>query len=325
MRPRGSWVRVRRCAAAIIATAVGAGLLATGGNAQVLQGGLPQLPALPVTPPSLPGVPAPPGVVPAPLPVPVPSPPAQLPSPGAPLPAPRVPLPAPGASLPAPGTPSAPAGSAPASAPPSPTTIGSTAGVLVGGLAGGNRASGGTPASAGGGAGAGRAQSPGVAERRRWDTPLRGPRLRRLRNRLLESWSCAGTLPTTTRRVLLMRAGLFGRTPATRRTIARRIGITLGRTLRMERLGVRRLTRAGMCIDAGGAALGTNLPSVAAGGSAVGGSVAGASRDSTGARHHKPDQQGVLGVSESSGPLAHPSRAEERGSRLNTLLGFLAV
>ncbi|MET0810518.1 MAG: hypothetical protein ABWY65_05320 [Thermoleophilaceae bacterium] len=142
---------------------------------------------------------------------------------------------------------------------------------------------------------------------------------------MLESWSCAGTLAPTTRRVLMMRAGVFGRTPASRRTIARRLGITLTRTVRAERGGIRQLARAGTCIDAGGAALGTNVILAGGGGAATGsirfGPLGGPDRlfpDGFG-------RQGVLGVSKSH--IAPPpiGKGEQGYGWRDTLLAFLAV
>jgi HAD domain in Swiss Army Knife RNA repair proteins len=81
--------------------------------------------------------------------------------------------------------------------------------------------------------------------RRVFDEPARGDRLRRLRETLLDNQGCLGALPDRGRRALIMRAGLFGRQPASRRTIARRLGITLARELRLEVTTLRRLTSAG--------------------------------------------------------------------------------
>jgi hypothetical protein len=118
---------------------------------------------------------------------------------------------------------------------------------------------------------AARSEQMSPSERRRffanfWGKPLSGKSLRRLRARLLEHWSCAGVLASPQRRVLVMRAGLFGRRPAAWRAVARRLGVSAVRAVRLARSGLVRLSSAGTCIDAGGAALGTSIYPPAPGG-----------------------------------------------------------
>jgi hypothetical protein len=162
-------------------------------------------------------------------------------------------------------------------------------------------------------------------QERWWDRPLQGEQLRRVRETLLDSWSCAGALTSTTRRVLIMRAGLFGRAPASRRTIARRLGLTLRGELRAEVLGYTRLARAGTCIAAGGAALGTNVSLATGAGSAAGGQTFGPLGGPDRLLPSDFDKQGVLGVSKSHTPPARLGDSETGHGLRNTLLAFLAV
>jgi Swiss Army Knife RNA repair-like protein len=334
----------RRRIAAIVATGGIAGLLAPGVSAQLP--GAVQLPSLPVTSPSLPSLPSTPSL-PAPTPAPRirPAPSPSLPTPALPapsLPAPSLPapLPSPGVPAPSPVAPVVPVanvrgtgGSGSTSGPAAlggdgARDIGETGAALTVGSTGtGGRVS----ASQ-----AGEHRPKGMSrqewrkvEKRRWDRPLRGEQLGRLRERLLEHWSCADALSSTARRVLVMRAGLFGRMPAARRTIARRLGITLAGTLRVERTGLRTLARAGTCIDAGGAALGTNVFGTTANTSLVAGPYAGTGGDGSGtepsSRHREPDRQGVLGETESGGPLARLRGGDDEHSALDPLLAFLAI
>jgi hypothetical protein len=76
-------------------------------------------------------------------------------------------------------------------------------------------------------------------------TPLRGQRLQLLRSAIREHADCLGVLPSRGRRALELRAGLFGREPASRRVIARRIGMSPRGVLRLERSSLRRLIGAG--------------------------------------------------------------------------------
>jgi Swiss Army Knife RNA repair-like protein len=247
-------------------------LLVPGGSAQTLPA---PLPAVPVSPPSLPALPVPQPSIPArPELGPVPAPPAAGP--------PRVPAPAPPAVI-------APILSAPdAVVSPgeivAPTLSNAPAAVdertaagLVPGEGGssmpspygeaGARAPDDTrssEAAAPNGLSARRLQEMSPRERRRflahrWETPLSGVSLRRLRTTVLEHWSCAGVLASRHRRALVMRAGLFGRKPATWRAVARRLDVSPARATRLARSGVARLSQAGMCIHAGGAALGTSV------------------------------------------------------------------
>jgi HAD domain in Swiss Army Knife RNA repair proteins len=97
-------------------------------------------------------------------------------------------------------------------------------------------------------------------QRAAFDTELRGQRLRRLRDAIQARRGCLGVLPRDGRRTLELRAGLFGRDPASRRVVARRIGTSPTAVLRIERSSLRRLLDAderGLCDGGSGpAALG---------------------------------------------------------------------
>jgi hypothetical protein len=124
------------------------------------------------------------------------------------------------------------------------------------------------------------------AQRRRWETPLRAERLRRLRETVVERQGCLDGLSDQGRQTLILRAGLLGHRPASRRTIARRLGISLRRELRLERSSLRGLTRAGaggLC-DGGAVAVGSAVADGAAhlGGSGsdeLGSALSGAARE----------------------------------------------
>lgn len=210
------------------------------------------LPSVKVTPPPLPV--DPPTVTPPPLPVeppplPVEAPPLPVEPPSLPVRPPSLPgerpvpvtPPSTPASPSAPSRPSQPAGS-PASSAGSPSPSGS----------------GGAGAAGPSGAILGTAPFPtrselvrlSPAQRRQllrvaFDTPLRKQRLRQLRSAMHEHGGCLGMLPNRGRRALELRAGLFGREPASRRVIARRIGTSPARALRLERSSLRRLVTAG--------------------------------------------------------------------------------
>jgi hypothetical protein len=180
----------------------------------------------------------------------------------------------------------------------------------------------------------GQGRPPGVSPKqwhkmmkRFWDTPLAGKNLRRLRDELLSHWSCATELSPITRTVLILRAGLFGRSPAARTAIARRLGIALRRVVRAEFTGVRQLARAGTCIQAGGAALGTNLDSARGVGFAVGSTTATATARGHDKKSDKAerDQQAVRVVTDSRGPIAKLRGDTGGNGALDTLLAFLAV
>jgi hypothetical protein len=262
MRQRASWSTGNGRLVAIIAVAAPLGLaavLAPPGAAQTLP--LPSVP-LPVEPPSLPSVPLDP-VNPAPAPLPAPAPPA------------------PPALSPLPVLPDAPLPSAPTVIPGSITTVadgGGSGAPTVGGLVGaapisgvgsGPRVATSPTSSAAAASGLStrqlNAMSPGERRRffaRMWRTPLEGKSLTRLRASALEHWSCRGVLTSLQRRALILRAGLFGHRPATWTVIARRLGVSRPRAVRLTRAGMNRLKRAGMCIEAGGAALGTSVTSM---------------------------------------------------------------
>jgi hypothetical protein len=100
--------------------------------------------------------------------------------------------------------------------------------------------------------------------------PLRKERLRRLRRTILDNQGCLDGLSDRGRRVLTLRAGLFGHRPVSRRAIGRRLGMSPRRALRLERSSLRGLTRAGargLCDGGGVTAVGT---AVAAGGASLG-------------------------------------------------------
>ena len=70
-------------------------------------------------------------------------------------------------------------------------------------------------------------------------------RVRALRAAIREHRGCLGVLPYRGRRALELRAGLRGGAPASRRTIARRIGTSPAAVLRLERSSLRQLRSAG--------------------------------------------------------------------------------
>jgi hypothetical protein len=137
----------------------------------------------------------------------------------------------------------------------------------------------------------------------RWDTRLKGKTLKRLRTRLLEHWSCDGVLSRRQRRAVILRAGLFGHTPATWRRIARRLRVSLPRAVRVTRFGARRLTRAGTCIEAGGAALGTSVYTPGGGRELLSDGATATSDGATPTSRDEPDVGDVGGVSQSSPEL----------------------
>ena len=135
-------------------------------------------------------------------------------------------------------------------------------------------------------------------ERRRANSPfwrerLRGKRLRNLRDRVLAHWSCADAVPASQRRALILRAGLFGRQPASWRAIARRMNVPLARAVRLGRSGLKGITSARMCIESGGAALGTSADPTAI-------YVASTAADAR-AGDDARDKDGVLGVQQTRG------------------------
>ena len=318
-----------RSIVALVAALGLAALLAPSGSAQTLPERLPQLPALP----SLPSLPANP---PAPAP-PAPSLPS-VPLPTAPLPAvplPIAPLPSPSdvVSLVGPVSdllaPLAP-GSGPLLQVPGDAPAGAGP-VLSGGPSnlGTTRAAGADPGeliSAGlvSADSAARLARLSPADRRRflaklWDEPPRGAPLRRLRARLREHWSCAGVLTSPQRRVLVMRAGLFGGRPAAWRTVARRVGASLPRVVRLARSGLARLSAAGTCIHAGGAALGTSIYPVApnAQAAAAPGDEADANR--------QPEVSGVLGAVDIRPDVRIGLLAKRDNATPRWLLAFLTI
>jgi hypothetical protein len=142
--------------------------------------------------------------------------------------------------------------------------------------------------------------------RRIWDEPLRDKSLRRLRKTVFDYEGCLGGLSDLGRRTLIMRAGLDGRQPASRRTIARRLGISLGRALRLELSSLRQLTGAGtrgLCN--GGASGGTSIDLVVAGSGDPGSTARSPQAGSgEGAGRSRPEPAGgVLGDSREGGPI----------------------
>jgi hypothetical protein len=133
--------------------------------------------------------------------------------------------------------------------------------------------------------------------RQAWDAPLRRAKLRRLRHTLATYGDCLDELSAQGRRTLVLRAGLGSGRPASRRAVARRLGVPLKRELRVESGALRKLTsagRAGLC----GAA--TTFGSA---GSVGGQAVAGGSAASQSGQWSGPAddaRRGVLGVSEHS-------------------------
>ncbi|HYI79906.1 MAG TPA: HAD domain-containing protein [Thermoleophilaceae bacterium] len=81
--------------------------------------------------------------------------------------------------------------------------------------------------------------------RRAFDTPLRERPLRQLRRTIRQYGGCMRALSQRGRTVLELRAGLFGRDPASRRSIGRRIGASPRTVMRLERSSLRRLIEAG--------------------------------------------------------------------------------
>jgi hypothetical protein len=143
-------------------------------------------------------------------------------------------------SVPGVNTPSAPgAGSAPSigGAP------GATAPAGGGGAASGfGLAAGGSP-NAAGGALAGGSPRQQRASARRAERRRRAAREARLRKSARRLRGCLGALPRFVRRVVVMRAGIGG-APRTRRQVARRLDVSVGRVRHAERSGLGRLRRA---------------------------------------------------------------------------------
>ncbi len=93
--------------------------------------------------------------------------------------------------------------------------------------------------------------------RRAFDAPLRERRLRQLRRTIRQYSGCMRALSQRGRSVLELRAGLFGRDPASRRSIGRRIGASPRTVMRLERSSLRRLIEAGesgLCVGGSAAA-----------------------------------------------------------------------
>lgn len=236
----------------------------------------PSLPPLNVTPPAVtvPATPVTPQVTIKPPTV--QTPPVTLPKPSVTAPAPQVTLPqAPKAKAPAVAAPQLPQVDAPrtgarpqqpgAQAGPPSASEGSTAAGSgpAGGPSAATLASLGVPSAA-----ELRAVSPAKRRqllRRTWDQPLRGKRLRQLRHTVEQYQACLGGLPRQGRRALRLRAGIGPGQPVSRRVVARRLGLSLTRALRVERSALSRLVSTGergLCDSGGG---GSVLPATAAG------------------------------------------------------------
>ena len=251
MQRSARWSQGSRWTVAIITSLALLALLAPLGAAQTLPAPLPQIP---VAPPSVPALPP---IQPAPV---APVAPAPLPAPALP------PLPPPvSPALPAPNL-LAPLTLEPAPLPLAPAAGGPGSPTAIANEGTDTRATEFERSSAAAVSAASERRLKQTSQRElrrirggRWDAALKGTKLRRLRTRLLEHWSCAGVLGSRQRRVLILRAGLFGRAPATWRAVARRVGVSLPRAVRLARSGIVRLSRTGTCIDAGGAALGTSV------------------------------------------------------------------
>ncbi len=143
--------------------------------------------------------------------------------------------------------------------------------------------------------------------RRIWDEPLRDRPLRRLRETVLDHEGCLGGLSDLGRRTLIWRAGLDGRRPASRRVIARRLGISPGQALRLELSSLRQLTGAGtrgLCNGGASGGVSTDLRVAGSGelGSAAGSSQAGSGEGADRTRTPTP-AGGVLGDTREGGPI----------------------
>jgi hypothetical protein len=140
-----------------------------------------------------------------------------------------------------------------------------------------------------------------------WNAPLRGRKLRRLREALADYGGCLDDLSAQGRRALVLRAGAGDREPVSRRTIARRLGVSLRRELRVESTALGRLTsrgRQGLC---GG---GVTPGALGGAGSALAGLL--------GSRDHwaSPDvdeRSGVLAASERGGESADDGNGRSLG------------
>ena len=298
------------------------------------------VPSTPVTPEvtvTLPPVQTPPVAIPKPPPVTIPKPPpVALPRPPAveapKVAAPQVPqagTPRVGAQAPAGTLANRPAPSAGESAPSSggPGSVGPGA---ASSPAAASLASVGIPSAA-----ALRAASPAQRRqllRRAWDRPLRGKSLRQLRRTIEQYQGCLGALPPQSRRTLRLRAGIGPGQPASRRVVARRLGIPLTRALRVERSALRQLVGAGERGRCGG-----GTPT-AAGTTSGGSAPAPAAGSAAGARGGANPRKGSAGADDprdardrrdGSGPdyLLDPSRSGESavGTALVLLLVLLAL
>jgi hypothetical protein len=133
-----------------------------------------------------------------------------------------------------------------------------------------------------------------------WDVPLRGAKLRRLRSTLAAYSGCLDDLSPRGRRVLRLRAGAGTADPVSRRVIARRLGVSLRRELRVESRALGHLESAGERGLCGG---GTVLGSAGSVRAQELGGIAGAQAGRW-SREHPEARRGVLAESERGGDSA---------------------
>ena len=294
---------------------------------------VPSTPATPEVTVTLPSVQTPPVAIPKPPPVSLPQAPAvAAPKVAAPQ-APQIDAPRAGAQAPAGSLTNRPAPSAGGSAPraegspPGPGGSGPVGPDAAGSPTAASLASVGIPSAA-----ALRAASPAQRRqllRRAWNRPLRGKSLRRLRRALEQYQGCLGALPPQGRRTLRLRAGIGPGQPASRRVVARRLGIPLTRALRVERSALRQLVSAGERGRCGGG--GAMTPAGTAGGGSATGPASGpraGARGGADARRDAPRGDGSRDARDrrgNSGPdyLLDPSRSGE--SAVGTVLVLLLV
>jgi len=161
----------------------------------------------------------------------------------------------------------------------------------------------------------------------------RGARERRFRRNVRRLSGCIDALPGLERRVLVLRAGLEGQHPHSRRSTARRLGISLRRTAAAERGGLRRLRRAGRSSGcAAPAGRGSATPSRALAGVPILAGLLG-SAPAPGATARAPrDASGVSSASASAPPQAagagapaRPAAADADSERLPPFVIALAL
>jgi hypothetical protein len=178
----------------------------------------------------------------------------------------------------APSLPSGSGGGSPSGSGPSlpslPSVPGSRSAGGSGGPGGGGSSAGGSVAgggsgTAGGGTQGGGASSAGgkggsVGKARSAQRPRPLSR-RTLRSEVRRFRGCLGRLPALERRVLILRTGVDGLLALSRGQVARRLGVSVGRVVRLERSGVRHLRKLGRGGCRGSASAGTGTFAVATG------------------------------------------------------------